>query len=159
MPFASAQDKPALQGGLGDFVGSRAFVALGEFFGLGFDAFEHAAENEVVEGKHGIPVEDSEKTFWLKFCVLFEFASCAATRLNAEFEDGDARQFHLGAQDEGFVALDADDAPEIERFAVAEAIWMKAAATDAWTADESIHPATNRPEIFCGIPAVIAAEQ
>ena len=35
---------------LGDFVGNGAFLTGGKFFGLGFDAFEHSAENEVVKG-------------------------------------------------------------------------------------------------------------
>jgi len=145
--------------GCGDFLGSGVLLPGGEFFGLRSDAFEHAAENEMVEGKDGIPVEDSEKAFRLEFRGLFEFAAVTSARLDAKFENGDARQLHFGAQDEGFVALDADDAPEVERFAVAEAIGMKAASTNARTADESIHPAANGPEILCGIPAVIAAEQ
>ena len=44
--------------GCGDFVRSGVLLAGGEFFGLRSDAFEHAAEYEMVEGEDGIPVED-----------------------------------------------------------------------------------------------------
>ena len=35
-------------------------LAGGDFFGLGFDAFQHAAEDEVVEGKDAVPVKNAE---------------------------------------------------------------------------------------------------
>ena len=62
---------PALPGQLGDFVRSGVLLAGGEFFGLRSDAFEHAAENEMVEGKDGIPVENPEQAFGLEFRDLF----------------------------------------------------------------------------------------
>ena len=65
------------------------FLSCGKFLGLGFDAFEHAAKNEVVEGKHGIPVEKSEQAFRLKFRVLFQAAAIVAAALDAKFENGD----------------------------------------------------------------------
>jgi hypothetical protein len=67
----NAGKMPALPGEFGDFVGSRVFLAGGEFFGLYFDAFQHAAKNEVVEGKDGIPVENPEQAFGLEFRDLF----------------------------------------------------------------------------------------
>jgi hypothetical protein len=61
----------ALPGGFGEFVGKGAFLAGGDFFGLGFDAFEHAAEDEVMKGKDAVPVEDAEQAFGLEFRDLF----------------------------------------------------------------------------------------
>jgi hypothetical protein len=52
-------------------VRSGAFLSRRDFFGLDFDAFEHAAKNEMVEGEDGIPVEKSEQAFRLEFCILF----------------------------------------------------------------------------------------
>lgn len=52
-------------------MGSGTFLAGGDFFGLGFDAFEHGAEDEMVESKDAVPVEDAEQAFGLEFCDLF----------------------------------------------------------------------------------------
>ena len=66
-------------------------LAGGEFFGLCFDAFEHAAEDEVVEGKDAVPVEDAEQALGLKFGDLLQVAAAALSRrLNTKFQDGDA---------------------------------------------------------------------
>lgn len=65
-------------------------LAGGDFFGLGFDAFEHAAEDKVVEGKDAVPVEDSEQAFGLKLGDLFQVAaSMLVCGLNAKFQNGD----------------------------------------------------------------------
>jgi len=141
----NAGGTPALPGGFGKFLGSGEFLARGEFFGLGFDTFEHAAEDEVVEGKYAVPVEDAEQAFGLEFGSLLQVATILIGWLDAEFEDGDAGEFHLGAQEKRFVALDADYAPEVERFAVAEAIGVKASATKTGATHDAIHPSAQCP--------------
>src|SRR5579871_4722986 len=113
-----------------------------------------------MEGKDAVPVENTEESFRLKFGDLLQDATATLFhRLNAKFQDGDAGQLHFGAQEKRFVALDAADAPEIERLPISESIRVETAATQPRATNDAIHPATYGPQIFCGIPAVLSAQE
>src|ERR1039457_1267975 len=55
------------------------------------------------------------------------------------------------------VWLQADDAPEVERLAVAEGLGITAAAAQSRPSSQPIQPATNDPEPIGAMPATLPA--
>ena len=148
------------------------------FGGLGFDLFcgafdsvEHAAEDEAVEGEDGVPVGEAEEAFGAEACGHLEIGGFVIRagggaglvligwwRVDLEAEGGDAGEFHLGAEEERAVFLDADDAPEVECFAVFDVFGVASSSAEAGPADELVHPPADAPEGVGGVPAVPAAD-
>ena len=96
--------------------------------GLALDALQHAVEDDVVEGQNAIPVENAEEAAGLEDGLLVEIAASGSIGFNAEFEKGDAGEFHFGTQGETPVAFESNDAPEIDGFAVAYIFGVAATA-------------------------------
>lgn len=82
------------------------------------NAAQHAAENDMVERHHHVPVEQPEQPSGFEQGELLQSALLAIPRLDAKLEQSFSWQFHLGAKRQAPIAIQSDDAPEIERLSI-----------------------------------------
>ena len=149
---------PALPGQLGELLGERGAPGRWRTFRLAFGCLR-ACRGIRNGGRGGRNTSRGslEGLLRLEFRGLFEFA----VKSPAQGSMQNSRMATPGSFISARRTRDLSRSMPTTRqkssaTAVAEAIGMKAASTNARTADESIHPAANGPEILCGIPAVIA---
>ena len=124
------------------------------------NAAEHATEDDLVQRDHGIPVENPKEPPWpvegrhLEFGLGF---GRTVHRQDLKLELRLPRQFHLRSERKRPVAIDADDPPEIERFAKLDVLRMPPATAQARAANQRVHPPPQSPEHVAGIPAIAPA--
>lgn len=80
-----------------------------------------------MEGKHGVPIEESKQASGLEDGGLPQGA-LRATRFNPEIEQRLAGQTHLRAQRQGLIVDQVDYSPEIERVSIPERIGIPPSA-------------------------------
>lgn len=135
--------------------GAGRGVVLG---GGGGEGGDHAVEDEVVEGEHGVPVEAAEEAARAEGGGLDEVVAVVAGD-DFEFQPGFAGEAHLGEEEEAAGGgVGDEDAPEVEGVARLDVVEPGAAAVEADAADEFVEEATEGPEPVGVVPAGAAAD-
>ena len=110
------------------------------------DTSQHAVEDEVVQRKHAVPIQETQQTLWFESSGLRQPRAIVPQWLDVECKRRHARQLHFGAELEQAAGLDAGDSPEVQRLTVSDGLGVTSTTPQPRTADEPVHDPADPPK-------------
>jgi hypothetical protein len=112
---------------------------------------EHAGEDEIVQRRNPIPVDQTKQTERIKNCSLPDLATALSGR-DFEFQPSSPGEFHFSREPQATIRFEFFDSPAIYRVAGHDGFLVAATSANADPANEQVHESAHGPEPITVIP-------